>query len=222
VRGLNRLTTPSRIGSLRRDCLATLWREREPYYTFAQKFQRARGGNGLRILGTLFDIGRGGEYLRPRKKVYVDNSGRRWETDEVETEWQLEKDAEGNVIPLLDESGKPVLDPTTKLPMYKPLIDTRTGKPLEQAVMVRSSREPDSNTLKWLAERSHATEDFHQEEKGININLTAQATDPMVLEMATASRNYREARRLEAPTGAVLIPEVVDDEDDEKDVNDAF
>jgi hypothetical protein len=85
----------------------------EPYYESATRFTRARGEHGLKLVGTLQALSLGGIYQRPKKGVSVDNNGRQWQTNEVEMEVELEKDAEGNVIPLLREDGSPVRDPQT-------------------------------------------------------------------------------------------------------------
>jgi hypothetical protein len=69
-------------------------------------------------------------YQRPKMGVYVDNNGRQWQTNEVEMEEELEKDAAGNVIPLLTEDGRPVRDPQTGLQKFQPKIDPKTGKPI--------------------------------------------------------------------------------------------
>jgi hypothetical protein len=81
------------------------------------------------MVGTLQALGLGGMYQRPKMGVYVDNNGRQWQTNEVEMEEELEKDAEGNVIPLLDGMGSPVRDAITGLQKFQPKIDPRTGKP---------------------------------------------------------------------------------------------
>jgi hypothetical protein len=67
------------------------------------------------MIGTLQALGLGGMYQRPKMGVYVDNNGRQWQTNEVEMEVVLEKDAEGNAIPLLDSLGLHVHDPTTRV-----------------------------------------------------------------------------------------------------------
>jgi hypothetical protein len=68
--------------------------ERTRVYAFAQRYTRARGEHGLKMIGTLQALGLGGMYQRPKMGVYVDNNGRQWQTNEVEMEEELEKDAE--------------------------------------------------------------------------------------------------------------------------------
>jgi hypothetical protein len=46
-------------------------------------------------------------------KSYVDKHGR------PRRRWELERDVNGNVIPLLDERGVPIHDPKTMLPMFR-------------------------------------------------------------------------------------------------------
>jgi hypothetical protein len=48
----------------------------EPYHAFAQRYTRARGEHGLKMIGTLQALGLGGMYQRPKMGVYVDNNGR--------------------------------------------------------------------------------------------------------------------------------------------------
>jgi hypothetical protein len=43
-------------------------------------------------------------HRRPKISVYVDKNGRHWQTNEVEMEVELEKDADGN-IPLTKTAG---------------------------------------------------------------------------------------------------------------------
>jgi hypothetical protein len=43
-------------------------------------------------------------------RTYVDDHGRSFEPSEVETEWELERDENGNVSPLRDERGNLVAD----------------------------------------------------------------------------------------------------------------
>jgi hypothetical protein len=64
------------------------------YHGFASRFTRAHGEHGLKLVGTLQALGLGGMYRRPKMGVYVDNNGRQWQTNEVEMEIELEKDAE--------------------------------------------------------------------------------------------------------------------------------
>jgi hypothetical protein len=52
---------------------------RRPYHAFAQRFSRARGEHGLKMVGTLQALGLGGMYQRPKMGVYVDNNGRQWQ-----------------------------------------------------------------------------------------------------------------------------------------------
>jgi hypothetical protein len=46
-------------------------------------------------------------YQKPKMGVYIDNNGRQWQTNEVEIEVEHAKDENGNVIPLLNEDGRP-------------------------------------------------------------------------------------------------------------------
>jgi hypothetical protein len=55
-------------------------------------------------------IGYGGPSKKPKMKTYVDDHGRSFERCEVENQWELERDENGNVIPLLDERGNLVAD----------------------------------------------------------------------------------------------------------------
>jgi hypothetical protein len=64
------------------------------YHAFAQRYTRARGEHGLKMVGTLQALGLGGIYQKPKLGIYVDNNGRQWQTNEVEMEVELEKDAE--------------------------------------------------------------------------------------------------------------------------------
>jgi hypothetical protein len=66
--------------------------------------------------------------------VYVDNNGRQWQANEVEMQEELEKDAEGNVIPLLHEDWRPVRDPQSGLEKFQPRIDPKSGKPFMRPV----------------------------------------------------------------------------------------
>jgi hypothetical protein len=97
-------------------------------------------------------------YQRRKMGVYVDNHGRQWQTNEVEMEEELEKDAEGNVIPLLSEDGRPIRDPDTGLPNYQPRIDPKTGKAMLLPVMQWAHRDADAGTLKWLLSHQYADE----------------------------------------------------------------
>jgi hypothetical protein len=92
------------------------------------------------MIGTLQALGLGGMYQRPKMGVYIDNNGRQWQTNEVEMEEELERDAEGNVIPLLREDGSEVRDPVTGLAKYQPRIDPKTGKPYLRPVMTWAHR----------------------------------------------------------------------------------
>jgi hypothetical protein len=102
--------------------------------------------------------------------VYVDNHGRQWQTNEVEMEEELKKDAEGNVIPLLNEIGLPIRDPITGLQKFQPRIDPKTGKPFMRPVMTWAHRDPDANTLKWLASHQYSDE-FGDAAVEHNVNL---------------------------------------------------
>jgi hypothetical protein len=46
------------------------------------------------MVGISQAIGLGGMYQRPKMGLYVDNNARQWQTNEVEMEVELEKDAE--------------------------------------------------------------------------------------------------------------------------------
>jgi hypothetical protein len=94
----------------------------------ANRFTRARGEHELKMVGTLQALGVGGGYQRPKMSVYVDNNSRQWQTNEIEMEVELAKDAEGNVIPLLNEEGRQVHDPVTGMPQFMPRIDPKNRK----------------------------------------------------------------------------------------------
>jgi hypothetical protein len=59
----------------------------------------ARGEHGLKLIATLKALGFGGPYKKPKMRTYVDDHGRAFEPCEVETEWELERDENGNVAP---------------------------------------------------------------------------------------------------------------------------
>lgn len=73
-------------------------------------------------------LGLGGMYQRPKIGVYVDNNGRQWQTNEVEMEVELEKHAEGNVMPLLREDGNPGRDPRTRDAAVSTSYRSKDGK----------------------------------------------------------------------------------------------
>jgi hypothetical protein len=163
------------------------------------------------MVGTLQAIGLGGMYQRPKMGVYIDNNGRQWQTNEVEMEEELEKDADGSVIPLRTESGAPVRDPVTGLAKYQPKIDMRTGKPALRPVMTWAHREPDANTLKWLASHQYADE-FGDTVVEHNVNLRAVTNDATVQTIAARVEAYERKRALPAPE--VEDAEVIEQEGD--------
>jgi hypothetical protein len=163
------------------------------------------------MIGTLQALGLGGMYQRPKMGVYVDNNSRQWQTNEVEMEEELERDAEGNVIPLLREDGSEVRDPVTGLAKYQPRIDMRTGKPALRPVMTWAHRDPDANTLKWLASHQYSDE-FGDAAVEHNVNLRAVTNDATVQTIAARVEAYERKRALPAPE--VVDAEVVEQEGD--------
>jgi hypothetical protein len=163
------------------------------------------------MIGTLQALGLGGMYQRPKMRVYIDNDGRQWQTNEVEMEEELEHDAEGNVIPLLTETGAPARDPQTGLQKFQPKIDPRTGKPYLRPVMTWAHRDPDANTLKWLASHQYADE-FGDTAVEHNVNLRAVTNDATVQTIAARVEAYERKRALPAPE--VEDAEVIEQEGD--------
>jgi hypothetical protein len=163
------------------------------------------------MVGTLQAIGLGGMYQRPKMGVYVDNNGRQWQTNEVEMEEELEKDAEGNVIPLLREDGTPVRDTQTGLPKFQPRIDSKTGKPYLRPVMTWAHREPDANTLMWLASHQYSDE-FGDAAVEHNVNLRAVTNDATVQTIAARVEAYERKRALPPPE--VEDAEVIEEQED--------
>jgi hypothetical protein len=130
--------------------------------------------------------------------VYVDNNGRQWQTNEVEMEAELEKDTEGNVIPLLNEDGGQVHDPVTGMSQFRPRIHPKTGKPLMQPVMTWAHLEADVNTLKWLLSHQYADE-FGDAPAEHSISITAITNDPTAQVIAARVEAYQRKRALPAP-----------------------
>jgi hypothetical protein len=169
---------------------------REPYHEFASRFLRVRGEHGLKMVGTLQAIGLGGMYQKPAMEVYVDNNGRQWQTNKVLMEEELEHDAEGNVIPLLAEDGRPMRDPKTGLPRFMPRIDPKTEKPFMRPVMTWAHRDPDANTLKWLLSHQYADEFADAPEHAVSI--TAITNDATVQTIAARVEAYQKKMALAA------------------------
>jgi hypothetical protein len=109
-------------------------------------------------------------------------------------EEELEHDAEGNVIPLLRQDGSEVCDPVTGLQRFQPRIDPKSGKPYMRPVMTWGHREPDANTLKWLA--SHQYSDEFGDAPDKMISITAVTNDRTMQTISTRVEAYQKKREM--------------------------
>jgi hypothetical protein len=98
-----------------------------------------------------------------------------------------------------------VRDPQTALPK----IDPKTGKPYLRPVMTCSHRDPDANTLKWIASHQDSDE-FGDAAVEHNVNLRAVTNDAPVQTIAARVEAYERKRALPAPEVEVEVQEQED------------